>query len=268
MQPGTLHFVLTTENTIVAGQHFFTPATLARSLCSHVVSLFGDTVVTNATHECFLSTMQSFASWWFASMKEAEPNPESLACECGRKLYLRPSPDLCLLTTVATAPEPHTSEGQAALFALTAAVVFRRALSYSCYYELGGEEKKSPSAEDWKADETHARDKHAIFGIWANIEESGVVKMLGSKMDEQLPALLEALEHFAKAVYAYSASARSREGTKAPDLVVVWEALCLDLEEAFDQTSFRKGKRAVVARSHHTAGNDRFIPALEFSRHR
>jgi hypothetical protein len=64
MQPGTLHFVLTTENTLVSGQHFFTPATLARSVCSYVVTLFAEHFVTNAKHECFLSAMQAFATWW------------------------------------------------------------------------------------------------------------------------------------------------------------------------------------------------------------
>ena len=73
MPPGTLHFVITKEDSIVYGEHFFEAGLLHRSLCSHVVTMFGLLLsVSNASHACFLSVLQGFSSWWWAAYMEAK----------------------------------------------------------------------------------------------------------------------------------------------------------------------------------------------------
>lgn len=68
MPPGIRHLVVTPENTLTAGRHFFPPLALPRALSAMIITLFEENT-TNAMHSKALTALQAFASWWHGAVK-------------------------------------------------------------------------------------------------------------------------------------------------------------------------------------------------------
>lgn len=64
MRPCTPHYVLTSEEAIISGSHFYASATLKASCCGAVHALLADNMITNTSHPELLPQLASFNFWF------------------------------------------------------------------------------------------------------------------------------------------------------------------------------------------------------------
>lgn len=68
MQPGTIHFVISTENCLAIGGHFYSPVTLDRTLMSMVFERYVGPSITNTTHTTCGSTFMRMLCYLDSAM--------------------------------------------------------------------------------------------------------------------------------------------------------------------------------------------------------
>lgn len=54
---------------MMEGIHFYSDLQMIRSTCGWITSRFTHTSISNAEHHCFLSILQSFATFWWPGFK-------------------------------------------------------------------------------------------------------------------------------------------------------------------------------------------------------
>lgn len=77
MRPNQLHYVLTLEETITFGKHFFSSATIVESCYGIVHTFFSDDAITNAYHQPLLVNVTSFLWYWLRQIEGEDGTPVS-----------------------------------------------------------------------------------------------------------------------------------------------------------------------------------------------
>ncbi|EIN03432.1 hypothetical protein PUNSTDRAFT_139555 [Punctularia strigosozonata HHB-11173 SS5] len=78
MQPGTLHYVLTVEPTIVYGQHFYSLPHIRKSVMSLGHALFTERMISNEAHIGMIRIVVRLLPYWFKCYKDGIIDP----CTC------------------------------------------------------------------------------------------------------------------------------------------------------------------------------------------
>lgn len=100
MRPNQLHYVVTLEESIAFGKHFYSSSNIVESCCGIVHSFFSDDVITNARHDELLIQVPSFLWYWlrFYEGENGEQLPEDLQQPSGFSPALSPSPQNAYLS--------------------------------------------------------------------------------------------------------------------------------------------------------------------------
>lgn len=69
MRPGTRHYVLTGEPSLVSGNHFYSDSTISATCISAVQTLLADKIATNTEHARVMHYIAHFGRMWLYHAK-------------------------------------------------------------------------------------------------------------------------------------------------------------------------------------------------------
>lgn len=65
MRPATPHYVITTDNSVTFGRHFYAASTLAETCFGIIHTIMLDSSVTNASHDATRTLLRRILSNWY-----------------------------------------------------------------------------------------------------------------------------------------------------------------------------------------------------------